>query len=736
MSEHPLSIAFLWHMHQPYYKDPFSGVHVLPWVRLHGTKDYLDMVKLLEEFPSIRQTVNIVPSLIEQLIDYTDHNATDRFLEMTLINPAAMTDEHKHFLLENFFLANWDNMIRIFPRYYELLSKRGFRFTKNDIVRVTKYFTDGEFTDLQVLFNLAWIDPMFRASDPELRELVERGRDFTEADKRLVIDRQFGILRQIIPTYKRMQESGQIELSVTPFYHPILPLLWDTDSAKTAMPHIRLPKNRFSHPEDAIQQIRMSIEFYERIFGMQPSGMWPSEGSVSEDVVRAVAQQGIRWMATDEEVLARSMQRGFRNPEGYLTDAAGLYRPYQFSNVALFFRDHKLSDLIGFVYSGWQTENAVNDFIGKLVQIKSQLPQDRHFVVPIILDGENAWEYYQNDGQDFLRGLYSALSSDERFRTVTMSEFIDEHGKGELLPRLHPGSWINANFQIWIGHEEDNLAWDYLSRTRNDLQAYQDTNPAKNLSEAWKALYAAQGSDWNWWYGDDHSTETADVFDELFRGYLMKVYKVIGKEPPNMLFVPILVEDRNIMPDSEAKGFIYPKIDGYVTSYFEWFQAAFVDVGRSGGSMHKSESLIAAMHYGFNKENLYLRVDPLTPFPDLKEIVTFHIDIVRPERFKIKYRADMSDSPAEVYEKIEGGWQLSTTLPHVAARDVFEISIPFAAIRAQEHDEIHLSIDMLKAAPAQALQNSANGEGMERCPYRGYLIIKVPTENYEKLMWY
>ncbi|KAF0179570.1 MAG: amylopullulanase [Nitrospirae bacterium] len=736
MSDYPLSIAFLWHMHQPYYKDPFSGVHVLPWVRLHGTKDYLDMVTLLEEFPSIRQTVNVVPSLLEQLIDYTDHKATDRFLEMTLIDPAVMTDEHKHFLLENFFLANWDNMIRIFPRYYELLAKRGFRYTRNEIVRVTKYFTDSEFTDLQVLFNLAWIDPMFRAADPALQDIVTRGRDFTAGDKHLVIDRQFGILKQIIPTYKRMQESGQIELSVTPFYHPILPLIWDTDSAKTAMPHVRLPKKRFSHPEDAVQQIKMGIDFYEHIFGMRPRGMWPSEGSVSEDIVRAAAGQGIRWMATDEEVLARSLQRGFRSSEGYLTDAAGLYRPYQYNDVALFFRDHKLSDLVGFVYSGWKTENAVDDFIGKLLQIRSQLPHNRPFVVPIILDGENAWEYYQNDGQDFLRGLYSALSNDTRFRTVTMSDFLDEHGKGEQLPRLHPGSWINANFHVWIGQEEDNAAWDYLSRARDDLQAFQDTHPDMDLSEAWKAIYAAEGSDWNWWYGDDHSTETADVFDELFRGYLIKVYRVMGIEPPGMLFVPILLEDRNVMPDSQSRGFIYPTIDGYVTSYFEWFQAAFVDVGRSGGSMHKSESLIAAMYYGFNKENLYLRVDPYTPFSDLKENITFHVDIAQPGRYKIKFHAHNPDSPAEVYEKIEGQWHLITTLPNAAARDVFEVEIPFAAIRAKEHDDIHLSIDILKTSPTQALNNGTNGEGMERCPYRGYLIIKVPTADYEKLMWY
>ncbi|NLI29431.1 MAG: glycoside hydrolase [Nitrospiraceae bacterium] len=733
MSAYPLSVAFLWHMHQPYYKDPFTGINVLPWVRLHGTKDYLDMVKELEDFPAIRQTVNVVPSLLQQLVEYTENRASDRFLEMTLINPSDMTDEHKHFLLENFFLANWDNMIKVFPRYYELLAKRGFRYTKTDIVRVARYFTDEEFRDLQVLFNLCWIDPMFRTADPMLAELVARGRHYTEDDKRLVIDAQMGILREIIPTYKRFAATGQIELSVTPFFHPILPLLWDTDCARIAMPRVPLPRERFAHPEDAFAQIRMGIDYFEQTFGFRPKGMWPSEGSVSEEVIRAVSREGIQWVATDEEVLARSLGRALRSHEGFLTDAASLYRPYQFDSVSLFFRDHKLSDLIGFVYSGWKPENAVDDFIGKLAQIRSQLPPDRPFVVPIILDGENAWEHFRNDGHDFLRGLYAALSNDDRFRTVTMSDFISEHGKGETLSRVHPGSWINANFGIWIGHEEDNLAWDYLSRTRNDLQKYANEHPEADLTEAWNALYAAEGSDWNWWYGDDHSTETADVFDELFRGYLMKVYQEIGMDAPNMLYVPILLEDRNVSPDSQARGFIYPTIDGYVTSYFEWFQSAWVDVSRSGGSMHKSESLIAAMYYGFNPGHLYLRVDPLTPFTDLSEQITFSINIMQPRRCKIVYRI-AADGVAELREKTDNQWRTVKTLSHVAAKDVFEIEIPFADIGAKEHDDLHLAIDIFRTVPDTPTTNG--GESMERCPFRGYLIITVPTEDYEKLMWY
>ncbi len=721
---YPLYIAFLWHMHQPYYKDPFTGVYRLPWVRLHGTKDYLDMVKILEEFPHIRQTFNMVPSLLEQLRDYTENNATDRYLELTLKEPSELTESERLFIIENFFLANWDNMIKPFPRYYELLIKRGFRFTKGDIVRVSRYFTDYDIRDLQVLFNLSWIDPMFRNDDPSLKELIQKERGFTESEKKLVIKKQFEILKKIIPEYKKMGGSGQIELSVTPFYHPILPLLWDTESAKIAMPNVRMPKKRYSYPQDAVKQIRMAMDYFEKTFGYRPSGMWPSEGSVSEDVVRAINAEGIKWIATDEEVLARSLEKTLRSPEGYLIDTRSLYKPYQFSDVSIIFRDHKLSNLIGFVYSGWKPEKAVEDFMGKLIQIRNTLPKDRAYLVPIILDGENCWEYYKTDGHDFLRGLYRALSNDSRFETVTVSEFLREHGAGEPLPKLHTGSWINANFGIWIGHEEDNMAWDYLAQTRDDLDAFAKANQDKDLSEAWNAIHAAEGSDWNWWYGDEHTTETQEDFDELFRSYLMQVYKVMGKDIPPHLHIPILLEDRSIAPVTQARGFISPKIDGFVTSYFEWYQSAYIDVKRSGGSMHKSESFVSALYYGFNKDNLYIRVDPSIPFTNIQEHIVLQINIVHPFTFKIIFDLKKGTN-AVIYERVFEDWVVAKTTENAAAKEIFEIEIPFGDIKTKENDEIHFSVDITR-----------NGEEVERCPWRGYVTVTVPMPYYETLMWY
>lgn len=721
-------------MHQPYYKDPFTGVLRLPWVRLHGTKDYLDMVEVLAEFPRIHQTLNIVPSLMEQIIDYTDHGTSDIFLDLTMRDPASLTGDEKVFVIENFFLANWDHMIKPLPRYHELLLKRGTRFAKRDMLRAQKYFSDDDIRDLQVLFNLSWIDPLFRKRDPFLSGLIAKGRDFTEDEKALLIDRQLSILREIIPGYRRARESGQVEISVSPYFHPILPLLWDTDAARRAMPHVALPSKRFSYPEDAERQIQMAISFYEGLFGARPSGMWPSEGSVSEEIARVISSLGIRWIATDEEVLAHSLERPVRSPEGHVLDGHALYSPHEYGGLSICFRDHRLSDLIGFVYSSWTAESAARDFVDKLLSVRQSLPDNRAHLVSIILDGENAWEYYPNDGQDFLRCLYDMISRDSRFRAVTISEFINEHGSGDSLGRLHCGSWINANFGIWIGHAEDNAAWDYLAQTREDLEKHRNSKQETELFDAWKSIYAAEGSDWNWWYGDDHSTETQEEFDELFRSHLMKVYKVLGLEVPHHLFLPILLEDRSVIPSAQSRGFVYPKIDGIVTSYYEWYQGACIEGKRSGGSMHRSEGLVNSVYYGFNKDNFYVRIDPAAPFTEIGESILIVLSIIHGDFFKIVFDPSEAARKAVLSRNAGTEWETVKVLEKVAAGEIFEIEVPFGDIAAGANEEVHFFIDIVKKHDDMAgvpLNNS-----MERYPWRGHITFAVPSEDYEKLMWY
>ncbi len=736
MRDNPLNIAFLWHFHQPNYKDPLTGIYRLPWVRLHGVKDYLDMVKKAEKFPSLKLTFNLVPSLLEQLKDYVENDAKDVYMLITQKNPSDLTEAERLFILENFFLANWDNMIKPYPRYYELLERRGFRFTKKDLSKVSRYFSDNDIRDLQVLFNLSWIDPMFRNADPFLRELVEKGRDYTEDEKHTLIYKQLEILRDIIPTYKKMSSQGQIEFSVTPFYHPILPLLCDTDLARVAMPDIVLPKKRFSHPEDAEKQIDIAISYFEKIFGFKPSGMWPSEGSVSEGVAKLIKSKGIKWIATDEEVLSRSLSKNLRNPQGYPVEPEALYKPYSYNDLSILFRDHILSDLIGFSYSGWDTENAVKDLINRLLEIKNALPYDRPYVVPIIIDGENAWEYYVNDGNDFLDKLYGVLTKDERFRTVKISEFLEEHGSGDSLSYLHAGSWINANFKIWIGHQEDNLAWDYLTQAREDLSSFAASHPDADLSKAWEAIYIAEGSDWNWWYGDEHATETQEDFDELFRSYLIKVYEIIGCSIPHHLHIPLKIESRSVKPQIEPRGFIYPKIDGLMTSYFEWYLGASVDTKRSGGSMHKSESLISVIYYGFNKDNFFIRVDPMKTFTETEDQVFFHINIMHPFAFKIVFDPLAEFHQATLYERVGEEWIMVNDSIRAALKNIFEIEIPFSDIKAKENEEIHFSVDIILNGKNGVLPADNTVNMLERCPWRGYITVIVPASHFESLMWY
>ncbi|HCC68430.1 MAG TPA: glycoside hydrolase family 57, partial [Nitrospiraceae bacterium] len=610
----PLYVAFLWHMHQPYYRDPITGVYRLPWVMLHGTKDYYGMAAILKDFPLIHQTFNLVPSLLEQLLDYVEGRADDIFFRVSHIPSSELTLEHKIFILSNFFLANWDNMIKPFPRYYELLVKRGRTVTRGDLERAIKYFSTQDFLDLQVFFNLCWFDRIFMEKDLFVKGLIQKGKNYTEDEKKVLLNKQKEILGLIIPEYRKMKEQGQIEITTSPFYHPILPLLYDTNLAKIALPHIRLPQLRFSSRDDVLKQIKMAVDYHEKLFGSRPEGMWPSEGSVSAEIINAFKQSGIKWIATDEGILERSMGISLRDSKGAVKEPRALYQPYIVGDgLSIIFRDHEISDLIGFVYHKWDAKKSADDLIQRLYRIKHSLPNGKPFLVPIILDGENAWEHYQKDGRDFLHYLYERLSREDSIRTVTVSEYLKEHPPVARIENLFPGSWINSNFSIWIGHEEDNLAWDMLTETREELSIFSRLNPDANLEDAWKSLYIAEGSDWCWWYGDEHTTETQAEFDELFRANLAKVYKVMEKDVPLKLLIPIVRENRSIKPTTAIRGFITPQIDGEITSYYEWYQSAYLEVSRMGGTMHIAESLMTRIYYGFDANNLYLRVDAKKP---------------------------------------------------------------------------------------------------------------------------
>ena len=711
-------------MHQPFYKNLINGETVMPWVRLHAVKDYLDMVKILQDFPHIHQTFNLVPSLIEQIEDMLDPGSKkDRSYELTLKKPVGLTEPEKLFILRNFFMANWDTMVKPFPRFYDLLVKRGRHFSPEEASSAAKRFTSQDFTDLQLLFNLAWIDPAFREKDTQLKELVKKGKYFSEEDKRLVMEKQIETMREIIPTYKNMQESGNIEIAVSPFFHPILPLLCDSDVAKISYPEVRLPKINFRHPEDAKTQIEMAVKFYTEKFGRPPRGMWPSEGSVSEQAADLIIDAGLKWAATDEKILFRSLKKKKTQET--------LYRPYilerKQGELSLVFRDRALSDSIGFIYQSWNAENAGRDLINRLHAIKERLPKTKvPYLVSIILDGENAWEFYPNDGRDFLTYFYRNAANDPALKFVTVSEYLDEFPPQDKLNRLHPGSWINANFRIWIGHEEKNKAWEYLSETRSVLKDYEKQQPDPGiLRKAWKEIYIAEGSDWNWWYGDDNSSANDEEFDRLFRAHLTNVYILIGKKPPEYLSLPIKTKKAKIV--REPYGFIKPVIDGRDTNYFEWINAGLIDTSKRGGTMHQSETIIKQIYFGFDAENLYFRFDiPQNQENGQKE--ELNLDLLFLEKgikISVPLLRNSGNPQYTIFEKAKDeAWTEVRRDAAVAYDKILELAIKFKDIKGEQGELLKLTATL-----------EAAGAVIERCPESGAIELTLPGPDYESRTW-
>lgn len=608
------SVAILWHFHQPIYSKPDDCTLPLPWVRLHCLKDYLDMLKHVQKCPDIRLTFNFTPSLLLQIDDYKNNRCTDRQFLLFKKKAEELTIEDKINILRDFFLANWEHMIEINRRYFSLLLKRGKNIVEQELPTIAQSFTTDEFRDLQIWANLVWVDPIFRS---EIEDLYKKGKNFKEEDKDRVIAIQNRIMGSVIDEYKKALESGQIEISTSPLYHPILPLLINSNLAKASNPNLAIPFE-ISYIEDAKKQIAEGINVFEKFFGQKPKGLWPSEGSVCQELIPLLSEFNIKWLATDEEILARSLERSFRREDTVIPNRPDLlYKPWKYNDVNIVFRDHILSDLIGFVYNQWEQKQAAEDLVNRLENIANTLPTSDKFLIPIILDGENAWESYANDGTEFLDTLYDRLSKSD-IRTTTISGFLENNEVKNELSSLFPGSWIGANFNIWIGHTEDHKAWLIVKKIRDKLVEKNITDP-----NIWDRLYILEGSDWYWWFGGEHISHVADVFDELFRLNAIWIYKKIGEEPPPELFAPIKKTEEILTQQPNDR--MTPDIDGKVTHFYEWFHAGHIGVKRMGGTMQRFAGLFSMIYCGFDDKNLYIRLDITNHNPaDYEYIIKFY----------------------------------------------------------------------------------------------------------------
>jgi alpha-amylase/alpha-mannosidase (GH57 family) len=725
MSE--IALTFLWHQHQPYYPDDVAGDNPMPWVRLHGVKDYYGMALHLLEFPELRATINLVPSLLVQLEAYTQRGATDRFLEATRIPADSLSEADSLFLLDHFFMANAEHMILPRPRYAELYYRRAAG--RNTAREALRRFQSRDLRDLQVWFNLAWTHPLAFEHDEALRGLAAKGRHFSEEDKALLLQRHLDILRQVLPLHRKLAESGQVELTTTPFYHPILPLLLDKKLAREALPEVKLPRHAGGYPEDAAVHVRRAVEFHTHTFGSPPRGMWPAEGSVCQPMLPLLAQHGVRWIATDEEVLGGSTHGAVgRDGKGHVRNPEQLYRPYKVregdAELGIVFRDHALSDLIGFHYQRNDPAAAAEHFMGCLHGIGQVVHTPEPALVSVILDGENCWEHYPGGGVPFLRALYERCVRTPGVKTMTVGEYLEHHPPRETLPHLFAGSWINHNFAIWVGHEEDNTAWDALHRTREHLLRRQRDGgrPAELLQKAWEEIYIAEGSDWFWWFGDDHSSAQDALFDYLFRKHLQNVYLVLGEEPPADLSRPISRRGQRVHY-TQPRALLDVKIDGRYT-FFEWVSAGhYVCQNERGTMAMAARGPLEELYFGFDLEHLFVRIDCDRPARSaLADYDVWRVGFIEPAGFEA--RVYQPGRPSQRAELLREGRLVEAAGLAAAVDQIAEMAVPFDRLGVAVDGPVQFFVELLQG-----------GQSRDRAPREGTIALARPSRDFEQIMW-
>jgi alpha-amylase/alpha-mannosidase (GH57 family) len=608
-----LRIAFLWHQHQPYYK--YKDEFVLPWVRLHGVKDYYDLPEILNEFPDIKQTFNFAPSLYKQINQYVAGETKDNIQRLSYLKAYELTNEHKRDIIKHFFKCHKENMIDIHPRYKELYE------SSRDIDYAVVNYSNQDWLDLQVWYNLTWVG-YFSSKNEFIQALLSKQRNFTEEEKLELLAHHLVLLSKIIPQMNKYVQNGQVEISVSPMYHPILPLLINSESAFESMPDTTMPSPLFKWREDAEMQIKLGLDSFEKVFKHNPLGMWPSEGSVSDETLQIIAENNIRWIATDEEILYKSKHCNYLDK----------YFPYTYVNnekkLTVFFRDHSLSDKIGFEYSRREPVDAAIDFINNLTKIRQDIIDNYgedaldKAVVPVILDGENCWEFYRENGIPFLRELFKRLSGSSIFQTFKFNELLD--GEYEELSHIHAGSWINADFKIWIGDKEDIDAWNMLSKVRIAFEERKHSLDNNTLESVREHLFAAEGSDWFWWYGPEHHTEDKDTFDMIFRWHISSIYELLNEVAPDEL-------NNSIVSKSEFQTFSFPteiikpsitgKLDGD-----DWKYAGFYNTHNKNSAMHQISSDISKILFGTDYDFLYLRIITESNLKDNDSVKVFFSD--------------------------------------------------------------------------------------------------------------
>ncbi|HVB56134.1 MAG TPA: glycoside hydrolase family 57 protein [Candidatus Acidoferrales bacterium] len=723
-----VNLVIIWHMHQPQYRDPVTGQYVLPWTRLHALKDYWGMVKVLEEYPTVHATFNFVPLLAEQIEEYARGQFKEPWFEIAFAAAESLTPEQKREALERAFQVN-ERLVSRWPRFAELQSQ----VRSGGAEACVAYFSPREWRDLQVLSQLAWMDEEYLEKDVAIRALSDKGSGFTEEDKRVLLAKQRELLAAVLPEYRRAAARGQIEISTTPYYHPILPLLCDTEIARVSSPHTPLPHPPFQRPEDAREQLVRARKFHEWVFGIPPAGLWPSEGSVSNQSLEIAMDLGFKWFATDEGVLGRTQNIGFwRDAAGYPENGPDLYTPWLLTRgdkqISGFFRDHYLSDLVGFVYSRMAAEAAAEDLHRRIRAVGDREPSGRTATVSVILDGENAWEYYPGNGRDFLRRFYRRLAQDPGIRALTANEAMEAVRDQPRLQGIFPASWINANFDVWIGHAEDVRAWDLLRDAReayeraverhNSGASSEDADWLQRKKRSYESLLAAEGSDWTWWYGPEHGSANDAEFDALYRKHLTAVYHAIGDQAPDVLAHPVKRAQERARRDAPM-AYLAVKVDGRESNYFEWLGAGLYAADRRTSAIHGRAYVLDDLHYGFGRDHFYLRVDPIPEVIADMPSFQLRLSIWDSRETRISLRIENGKLEGCILE--QGGVCLlyPQTVVSTAYAKILEVSLARELFDLRGRRELLLSVALWKG-----------GLPLDVLPVEGMLDVALGEENF------
>ena len=519
MSKSPTKITFIWHMHQPCCKYPGKEYYSLPWVRLHGIKDYYGMAKMVDKFEATKVVFNYSGILLEQLLDYVYNGAKDQYGELSLKNAADLTVKEKEFIIDRFFSINFEKFIRHNPRYLQLYNKK---------LSPKLSFSFQDICDLQAIFNLCWFHPYSIKEDKYLRSLIGKKKNYTQEDKEYIINAQYDILKKIFPLYQKLIAEKKIEVTLSPHQHPIMPLVYDTDIIKDT-PYLKRPQERFYAPQDCTWHINKARKLYDKAFGGQAKGSWPPEGGVSEAVASLYAQEGFKWIAADETILFKSLVTDYVPYDMIKNQRHMVYSPYNFRGVNVLFRDRNFADLISFTYQGWEDPVfAATDLLEhfkKTHMYMKELLRER--VITIAMDGDNAWEYYQNNGVEFLETIYTLIEKSTFLQTDVPSHYLP-HVRSKNLDRLASGSWVNGDFGVWIGNVKNNNYWDILYRIKGVVDK---ANVSPSVMEKVKEyLHLIEGSDWYWWNTfEDHVGE----FKNIFFAYVAEIFRLLDKKLPS-----------------------------------------------------------------------------------------------------------------------------------------------------------------------------------------------------------